>query len=184
MTQHNRQDEIGGWFAGRLPDGWFTIAPEVTIDRDEILVVGTLADVEVAADATDATRSAARAARIQRFREETRGERMGVADEAEERFGRKVSWGATCGDARQLFTTLGLPVMTRLRLPERRVLDTLVDAGVARSRSEALAWCVRLVGENEAAWIAKLREALAGVEAARAGGPGTSEASTTKGTPA
>ena len=35
--------------------------------------------------------------------------------------------------------------MTRLRMPERRVLDTLVDAGVARSRSHALAWCVRLV---------------------------------------
>jgi hypothetical protein len=62
-------------------------------------------------------------------------------------------------------------VMTRLRQPERLVLDTLVDAGVARSRSDALAWCVRLVGEHEDSWLTDLREALRTVEQVRSGGP-------------
>jgi hypothetical protein len=168
---HHDSDEIAGWFAGRLPDGWFTAAPTVTVDREEILVVGTLADVELAADATDAARAAARAARIERFREETRGERMAIAEDAQHRFRHIVSWGVTLGSERTLFTTASIPVMTRLRQPERLVLDTLVDAGVARSRSEALAWCVKLVGENEAAWIGSLRDALRSVEEARRAGP-------------
>ncbi len=166
-------DEVRGWFAGRLPDGWFEGEPSIESDRDEILLVGRLGDVDMAADATDAARGAARAARIDRFREETRAQRMRIAEEAEHRFGRKVSWGAECGDVQRLFTTLGLPVMTRLRLPERSVLDTLVEAGVARSRSEALAWSVRLVGKHQADWIAQLREALGAVERARAEGPST-----------
>ena len=61
--------------------------------------------------------------------------------------------------------------MTRLRMAEREVLDTLIDAGIARSRSEALAWCVRLVGRNEEAWINQLREAMAEVAKVRAEGP-------------
>ena len=70
-----------------------------------------------------------------------------------------------------MFTTLSIPVMTRLRQPERRVLDTLVDAGVARSRSDALAWCVRLVGKNIDAWLEDLRAALRRVEQVRKEGP-------------
>jgi hypothetical protein len=96
---------------------------------------------------------------------------MAIADAAEEVFGQKISWGARLGDTLVVFTTVSVPVMTRLRLAERRVLDTLIDAGVARSRSEALAWCVRLVGENEKEWITELRRAFEAVEAARAGGP-------------
>jgi hypothetical protein len=61
--------------------------------------------------------------------------------------------------------------MTRLRQPERQVLDTLVDAGVARSRSEALAWCVRLVGEHADTWLTELREAMGAVDRLRAQGP-------------
>ena len=61
--------------------------------------------------------------------------------------------------------------MTRLRLPSGRVFDTLVDAGVARSRSDALAWCVRLVGGDEIDWIGSLRDALQAVEEARRAGP-------------
>ena len=61
--------------------------------------------------------------------------------------------------------------MTRLRQPERQVLDTLVEGGVARSRAEALAWCVRLVGEHEQEWIAALREALDKVRQTRQAGP-------------
>jgi len=168
---HQSITEAPAWFAGRVPDAWFTGAPEVTYDDDEILVVGPLSDVELAPGAGDDDRAAAHAARISRFREDTREKRMRIADEAEARFGRKVSWGAAVGDTRRLFTTVATPVMTRLRQPERGVLDTLIDAGVARSRSEALAWCVRLVGRHQTEWLASLREALTAVEKARAEGP-------------
>lgn len=163
--------EIQGWFSGRLPDGWFTEPPEVGVDREEILVVGELAPPEVAKDAGDDARRAARVARAKRFREETRDQRVAIAEEAEHRFGRKVSWGVRIEGERYLFTHIAVPVMTRLRFGERQVLDTLIDGGVARSRSEALAWCVRLVEQNQAEWIGELREALAHVERARAGGP-------------
>jgi hypothetical protein len=96
---------------------------------------------------------------------------MRLADEVERRWGRKVAWAASIGDVRVAFTSLSVPVMTRLRQADRLVLDTLVEAGVARSRSEALAWCVRLVGRNESAWIAQLREAMESVERVRAEGP-------------
>ena len=109
---------------------------------------------------------------IQADREETRSRRIEIAREAEHKFRRKVSWGVTCADVTEMFTTLSVPVMTRLRQPERRVLDTLVEAGVARSRSDALAWCVRLTGENSDAWLARLRDALRHVEEVRDQGPG------------
>jgi hypothetical protein len=169
MTESERK--VQGWFAGRLPDGWFVAPPDVSIDREEILVVGTLAEPDVPGDADADTQAAARRARIQRFREETRDQRIRIADEAQRRTGRKVAWGAECGNERELFTVLSVPVMTRLRMPERQVLDTLVGASVARSRSEALAWCVRLVREHEGDWIQQLRDALVAVDDARAGGP-------------
>jgi hypothetical protein len=162
-------EDAPSWFAGRLPDGWFVGHPEVSVDRDEILVVGRL-EAPTVEGAEPAAVAAAEAGRISRFREETRDERIAIAIEAEHRYGRKVAWGAEAGGTRQLFTTLSAPVMTRLRQPERKVLDTLVDAGVARSRSEALAWCVRLVGEHAEAWLAELREAMSAVDQLRAQG--------------
>jgi hypothetical protein len=167
------QGTLAGWFAGRVPEGWFTAAPEVAADRDEVLVTGTLSEPELGADADEDARRAARAARIEGHREETRQARMRIADEAEARFGRKVAWAARCGEDEVRFTSLAVPVMTRLRMSERRVLDTLVDAGVARSRSDALAWCVRLVRQHQGEWIEQLREALVHVEAVRAEGPET-----------
>jgi hypothetical protein len=163
-------EEVRGWFAGRLPDDWFEGQPEITLDTEEILLVGRLA-ADGLPDDTPAAKAAALAARVKRFREDTREHRIRVAREAEHRYGRQISWGAECGDHRELFTTVALPVMTRLRMPQRKVLDTLVAAGVARSRSEALAWCVRLVGEHEEEWIASLREALDRVREVRAEGP-------------
>src|SRR5215207_1443178 len=159
--------EVAGWFAGRLPDSWFTGPVDLTIDRDEITVVGTLAEPQ----AGEGDPAAARAGRISRFREETRQQRMAIADAAQERYGRSVAWGAACGEDRELFTTLSVPVMTRLRQPERLVLDTLVDAGVARSRSEALAWAVALVGEHASTWLDDLRGAMSAVDDLRARGP-------------
>ena len=166
-----KRSDLAGWFAGRVPDEWFTEPPTVHVDREEILVVGRLAEPDVTG-LDDAARETARQARIEGFREDTRAARMRIADDAETRFGRKVAWAADCGDQRALFTSLSVPVMTRLRMPERRVLDTLVDAGVARSRSDALAWCVRLVRTHEGEWIDELRDALVHVEAVRARGPG------------
>ena len=163
-------DDARAWFTGRLPDDWFEGPPEVTADRDEVVVMGRLTPPETG-DADDDTRRAACAARIEGFREDTRAARMRVADAAEHRFGRKVAWGAQCGDVQAVFTSLSVPVMTRLRMTERRVLDTLVDAGVARSRSDALAWCVRLVHEHEGEWIDQLRDALVHVERVRSEGP-------------
>jgi hypothetical protein len=165
------RESLTAWFLGRLPDGWYTGEPEVTVDREEILVVGTVPEPTYPDGADEAARAAARDARIQRFREETRGERMRIAEETERSTGRKVAWGARCGDEQQIFTSLSVPVMTRLRMPERRVLDTLVGAGVARSRSDALAWCVRLVRDHEGEWIQQLQDALVAVREARAAGP-------------
>ncbi|GIU97950.1 MAG: hypothetical protein KatS3mg013_1753 [Actinomycetota bacterium] len=167
----NELEQIRGWFAGRLPDDWFTGPPEIEADRDEILVVGPLPEPELGADATDEARAVAIEARVQGFRDDTRARRIRIAQQAERRFGRAVSWGVTCAGRRVLFTTLSVPTMTRLRMPERRVLDTLVDAGVARSRSHALAWCVALVAERQDEWLADLRAALRAVEEVRASGP-------------
>ncbi len=163
--------ELGAWFGGRLPEGWFEGPPSVSTDRDEIQVIGLIPDVAVEGGGGEAALEAARTGRIKRFREETRGARMHIAAEAEHAFGKKVSWGAQCGSLRAIFTHLSLPVMTRLRMPERLVLDTLVDAGVARSRSDALGWCVRLVAANQTTWIEDLRAALIDVEKVRSEGP-------------
>ena len=153
------------WFAGRLPDGWFVGTASVEVDREEIIVVGELpkpaeGDSEATADG-----------RIARFRESTRGERMQIADEAEARYGRKVAWGVELDENRTLFTHLAVSVMTRLRQPERKVLDTLVDAGVARSRADALAWTVKLAGEHADEWLAELRDAMRKVDDLRSEGP-------------
>jgi hypothetical protein len=164
-------EDFRSWFAGRLPKTWFAGPPDVAADGDEVLVVGTLADVELAAGTAPEARAAARLARIDRFREETREERVKIAREAERAFKRKVAWGARCGDEVKVFTTLSVPVMTRLRMTERSILDTLVAGGVARSRSDALAWCVRLVGMHQADWIQGLREALVKVDEIRKTGP-------------
>ena len=161
--------DAADWFAGRLPDEWFAGDPEVIVDREEITVIGRLPEA-------DGEESEARASgRAARFREQTRSERMRIADEAEARYARKVAWGvdiAGAGDTeRILFTHMAVPVMTRLRQPERQVLDTLVDAGVARSRSDALAWSVRLVGEHADEWLGRLRDAMREVDDLRAQGP-------------
>jgi hypothetical protein len=162
---------VAAWFAERIPDGWFEGPVTLEVDDDEIQVVGTLPVPQLPDGASEDEVKVATLSRISGFREESRGARMRIAEEAQPSFQRTVSWGAKCGDSTVLFTTAGVPVMTRLRLSDRRVLDTLIDAGVARSRSDALAWCVRLVSEHESDWIQSLRDAMAGVEEARSRGP-------------
>jgi hypothetical protein len=189
---------VTAWFSERLPSEWTATAPQVTVDREEIIVILTIPAPEAPAagspapepgspeasasqetgdasggDAARAARAEAIAGRIARFREETRDHRIAIAREAEHRFARKVAWGVESGGTQQVFTSLAIPVMTRLRQSERLVLDTLVDAGVARSRAHGLAWCVRLVGENAATWLTDLRSAMAEVEKVRDSGPGS-----------
>lgn len=185
------EDEVGAWFAARIPAGWFASAPSVRIDRDEILVIGVLSAPDstgsgaTGPDSTGPDSTAGRAdqadldtghtvactTHITGFRETTREDRMAIADEAEVLWDRKVSWGVECDGHHLLFTTQSVPVMTRLRMDERAVVDTLIAAGVARSRSEALAWCVRLVGEHQGDWIGQLRDAMAAVDRVRSEGP-------------
>jgi hypothetical protein len=165
------REEISGWLAGRVPQGWFSGTPEVRVDREEIWVIGTLPDVELGKDASPDSASAARAGRIKQFREDTRDLRMAIAEEAKQRFGRDVAWGVKIGDTQEMFTHLALPVMTRLRLPEREILDTLIHSGVARNRAHALAWCVRLVERNQKEWLTELRDAIAKVGQVRNQGP-------------
>jgi hypothetical protein len=177
MSHETTTPEITAWFHARLPQEWTAAGqPEVTADREEITVVLALETPAIAddlpADADPAVVQAqAVAGRIAGFRDDTRQRRMAIADEAEHRFERKVAWGVRINETSTLFTHLAVPVMTRLRQPERQVLDTLVAAGVARSRSDALAWCVRLVGRNTDEWLRDLRAALHDVERLRADGP-------------
>jgi hypothetical protein len=172
--QQAGQPEAGDaaeWFAGRLPDAWFAGDPTVVVDREEITVIGTLPASDGTGNTEEDESEARASGRASRFREETRSERMNIADEAQGRYGRKVSWGVEVGGEPILFTHIAVPVMTRLKQPERQVLDTLVDAGVARSRSDALAWSVKLVGEHTEEWLAKLRDAMSAVDDVRAEGP-------------
>ncbi len=171
MITAEQHEKLRGWFAGRLPDDLFESLSEVRVDREEITVIGRIPEPRLTEGASDAERDAAVQSRIQEFRERTRDDRIAVAREAEHRFRKKVSWGVACGDERALFTHVAAPVMTRLRQPQRQVLDTLVAAGVARSRSDALAWCVRLVGRHADDWLTELRDSLEHVQRVRAQGP-------------
>ena len=164
-------ERVRGWFTGRVPKQWQHAPLDVVVDREEIVVRLTLTDVDLPEGTAPAEVDEARAGRTRAFREDTRVQRMEIAREAEHRFERKVSWQASLGERTELFTHVAAPVMTRLRQPQRQVLDTLVDAGVARSRSEALGWCVRLVAQHEHDWLSELRRAMSGVADARAQGP-------------
>src|SRR3954468_20359485 len=119
-------EDVQAWFAGRAPDGWFTDPPEVTVDGDEILGVGRVSQPKLEADGEADARQVADLSRIDGFREDTRQQRMRIDSHAERLWGRKVSWGARCGEADHQFTTHSGPVMTRLRMSERHVLDTLI----------------------------------------------------------
>jgi len=159
MITHDEQLTLEALVSPMIPGGWFDGPPRLTVDDDEILVVGALS-----ADGPGEGDPGA-------FREATRAARMEIADRVQPATGRSVAWGVSTGDTVTVFTSRGVPVMTRLRISEREVLDTLIAAGVARSRSEALAWCVRFVGQREGAWLQELRTSIESVSKVRAEGP-------------
>ncbi len=177
MLDYMITEEVRGWFTGRLPAALFQELVEVTVDREEITVIGRIEEPELAKGVSDTERNAAIEGRVAQFRERTREDRMEVARQAEAKFGRKVSWGVECAGTRGLYSNVSAPVMTRLRQPERQVLDLLVEGGVARSRSDALLWCVRLVQRHTGDWLDELKESLVHVQRVRGRGPdaGTDE---------
>ncbi len=163
-------DTIRTWFTKEIPQRWVHTAPDVDVDRDEIVVVVTLACPDTDPDVAGAAEATQQQA-ILEFRESTRDERVAIATRAEALYRRQVSWVARCGDTMVPFTTLSVPVMTRLRMEQRVVLDTLIAAGVARSRSEAVSWCVQLVAQHEGDWINDLQDAIDRVDELRRRGP-------------
>ena len=168
-STHRPDAKLQGWFAGRLPDGWFTgpADGDPRPRRDRRGRARSPSPTPAAADADDRGRAPAGPA-IQGFREDTRAARACASPTRPRPASAARSRGAPAAATRRSCSPrLSVPVMTRLRMPERQVLDTLVDAGVARSRSHALAWCVRLVGDHEGEWIDELRDAAR----ARAEGP-------------
>jgi hypothetical protein len=177
MITDEKLEQVRGWFTGRLPEAWRATPPEVVVDREEITVRLHVADVDLGDAASAAEAAEARAGRARAFREDTRTQRMAIAQEAQQRYDRTVSWGVTVGEGddahRELWTHVAAPVMTRLRQPQRLVLDTLVESGVARSRADALAWCVRLVGQHEEEWLGEHRAAMSKVADVRSKGPGS-----------
>jgi len=168
---HASTSEITGWVSGALPPDLYRGVPTIDVDRDEILVVGDVGAPEVP-DGLDAEgTAAAELARIARFREDTRDRRIGVARQAEARYGRPISWGASAGATTERFTTVRAVVATRLGLDHRKVLDRLVTAGIAKHRGQALAWCIDLVQQNEEPWLTRLQEALDNVQQAASDAP-------------
>ena len=164
-------ENVASWCAERLPEEWQLSPAEIAVDRDEITIWLSISDLDSGTDLDADQAMEAREIRTAAFRDETRGQRIEIAQETERHFGVPVSWGLQMGDHRELWTHVSAPVMTRLRQPQRQVLDTLVSAGVARSRADALAWCVRLVGQHEGDWLAELREAIRSVDQVRDRGP-------------
>lgn len=171
ITEQASLSDVAAWLLGRLPADWTHEAPLVTLDRDELVVVVNVPAPTLPEGADESAKAEAAAGRVAAWREETRPARMTIAQEAQHRFGRTLSWGARLGERQAMFTHLAVPAMTRLRQPERIVLDTLVESGVARSRSDALQWCVRLVGQHSEQWLADLRAATDSVRTVREQGP-------------
>jgi hypothetical protein len=160
--------ELQQWIGERLPDGIAAAPPEITFYDDEIVIVVPLAEDATGADAESEERRAAAYRLIAQRREETRSLRIKLARELQARLGRPVAWGMRAGSSEALFTTRSTPVMTRLGRAEREVLDTLVAAGVADTRSSALAYAVRAFAAEHTDWLAEVREAIAQVDQVRA----------------
>jgi hypothetical protein len=99
-------ETIKGWFGGRLPEGWFS-SLDVKLEGDQIVVIGTLADQGGPAGAGAEEKAGFASGRISRFREQTRGNRIAIAREAEAEFEKFVTWGASLGDTSRTFNPGG-----------------------------------------------------------------------------
>ena len=163
-----KREELQRWIQDRLPAQLLAGAPEISFYDDEVVVLLPIAADSPDGPLTDDQRREVALRLIGRRREETRSLRMQLARDVQEIAGRPVAWGMRVGDTTALFTTRSAPVMTRLGRAERDVLDTLVAAGVADTRSSALAYTVRAFAAEHADWLAEVRAAIEQVDQVRA----------------
>src|SRR4051812_50208006 len=103
ITKQQNRDDIIAWFTGRLPGDWTRQAPQISVDDEEIVVKIAISPADLVDDADQSAVAEAAAGRMAAWREETREARIAIAKEAQQRFGRKVSWGVVVGDRVGLF---------------------------------------------------------------------------------
>jgi hypothetical protein len=163
-----KKDELQHWLQEQLPAQLLASAPEIAVYDDEVVVMLPLTAEAPGAESSNEDQRDAALRLIGQRREETRALRMRFARDLQEIFGRPVAWGMRAGETSVLFTTRTAPVMTRLGRAERNVLDTLVAAGVADTRSSALAYTVRAFATEHADWLAEVRAAIKQVDQVRA----------------
>lgn len=162
-----QQDELVPWLTAQLPQELLGAAPEVSLYDDELIVMLHPRQPNPPAANADEQRSQERALIVQ-LREASRPLRMRIAETLQQRLQRPVAWGMRIGQSEELFTARTVPVMTRLDRRERDVLDTLVAAGVAETRSAALAYCVRVFANEHHDWLQEVRGVIAQVQQVRA----------------
>ena len=160
-------NELQSWLQDRAPANLLAGSPEIAIYDDEVVIVLPILIPEQNDALAEEEQRAAEHTLIARRREETRPWRMKQARELQSKLGRAVAWGMRAGASETLFTTRSVPVMTRLGRTERDVLDTLVAAGVADTRSAALAYAVRAFAAEHTDWLDEVREAIAQVDQVR-----------------
>jgi len=160
-------NELQSWLQERAPANLLAGPPEITIYDDEAVIVLPLVTAELNDALTDEELRAIERSLIAQRREETRPWRIKQARELQSKLGRSVAWGMRAGASETLFSTRSVPVMTRLGRTERDVLDTLVAAGVADTRSAALAYAVRAFAAEHTDWLDEVREAIAQVDQVR-----------------
>lgn len=162
------QTELQHWLQAHLPVDLVVKLPEVRVYPDEIVVILQLSDAGLGREVGEQELMEAEHQLIAERREETRPLRMRLARELQARLNRPIAWGMRVGTSEMLFTTRSAPVMTRLGRAERELLDTLVAAGVAETRSAALAYVVRAFAVEHADWLAEMRQALTQIDEVRA----------------
>ncbi|MDE3075391.1 MAG: hypothetical protein KGJ86_08170 [Chloroflexota bacterium] len=156
--------QLKEWLLNHLPATVAAAEPDISVDGDEILIVLKLNTSSIA---EEQNRPEAERALIERRRNETRGLRTQAGRRLGRSFGRAVSWGMQAGDSLELFTNNTAPVMTRLSRQERHVLDALITAKVANTRSGALGYVVRTFAAEHQEWLAEVQEAMSRVAGLR-----------------
>jgi hypothetical protein len=153
----NDPQELTQWLLSQLPASVVGSDPEITINADELLITLNL-NTETLMGKGEALKNAEHAL-IEHQRSETRTLRIQLGRHLERTYGCAVSWGMRAGGTVQLFTTNTTAVMTRLSRTERQVLDTLIAANVANTRSAALGYIVRTFAIEHQEWLNQAQEA-------------------------
>ena len=162
----NNPQELRKWLLSQLPASVVGSDPEITIDADELLIILTL-NTETLVGEGEALKNAEHAL-LERQRSETRALRIQLGRQLERTCGYAVSWGMRAGGTVQLFTPNTTAVMTRLTREERQVLDTLIAANVANTRSAALGYIVRTFAVEHQDWLHKAQQAAKNMASLRA----------------